>query len=183
MAKVKFGLKNVHYAKITETVGVRTYAKPVAIPGAVSLTIDPDGDEETFYADNTKYYVSRANNGYTGSLEIALLPESFKIDILGETKNADGVLIETANDKQSNYALLYQVEGDKEATRFVYYECSASRPTASQSTTTGTRTPATDTLDFSAIPRTGDQRIKAVADAKAVAYATWFATVYGPTAV
>ena len=62
--KVKFGLKNVHYAVGTDNGdGTLPYAKPVAFPGAKALTMDPEGDSSPFYADDMKYYVSYANNG------------------------------------------------------------------------------------------------------------------------
>ena len=56
--KVKFGLKNCHYAKATldpDTNAV-TFGTPVAIPGAVNLSLDPEGDTEPFYADDMVYY-------------------------------------------------------------------------------------------------------------------------------
>ena len=49
--KVKYGLKNVHYAVATETGGTLTYATPVPIPGGVSLTLEPKGEKAEFYAD------------------------------------------------------------------------------------------------------------------------------------
>ena len=74
--KVKFNLKNVHAAKLTvDNSGGYTYATPQAIPGAVSLSLDSEGDMTPFYADGQIYYRSVSNNGYSGDLEIALIPE------------------------------------------------------------------------------------------------------------
>ena len=94
--KVKFGLNNGHYAKITgfSENGTPTYAEPIRIHGAVSLSFDPTGESENFYADNGVYYVINNNSGYEGEIEIALVPTEFAKDILGETLDSNGVLVE-----------------------------------------------------------------------------------------
>ena len=66
--KVRFGLKNVYYAKLTEG-STNSFATPVAVPGAVSMTLDSNVANGTFYADNISYYTTFSNNGYTGTLE------------------------------------------------------------------------------------------------------------------
>ena len=57
---------NCHYAKATldpDTNEV-TFATPVAIPGAVNLSLDPEGDTEPFYADDMVYYTICTNLRY-----------------------------------------------------------------------------------------------------------------------
>lgn len=68
--KVKFGLNQVHYAKIKsfDEEGMPVYGNPVRIPGAVSLSIDANGENENFYADDSVYYVINNNSGYEGDL-------------------------------------------------------------------------------------------------------------------
>ena len=72
--KVKFGLCNVHWAKITQwgadadgTPTVPVYGESVRLPGAVSLSIDANGENENFYADDSVYYV--INNKHHQSCE------------------------------------------------------------------------------------------------------------------
>ena len=134
--KVKFGLKNCHYAKATfDEDGSVTYAKPVRIPGAVSLSMDANGEIEPFYADNIAYYVVNNNSGYEGDLEIALIPESFLTDIMHEELDGNGVLAENANVELEHFAFLFEFDGDQRHIRHVLYNCVASRPSIEGETT------------------------------------------------
>ena len=77
--KIKYNLKNVHAAKLTKGPdGAYKYEVPKAIPGAVSISLDAEGDSSPFYADGIVYFRSTSNNGYSGDLEIALIPEWFE---------------------------------------------------------------------------------------------------------
>lgn len=125
--KVKFGLSNVHIAKRTETDGNVTYGTPVALKGAVSFSIEPKTSDAEFYADNSLYFGNSTNNGYEGTLEIALVPDWFKKDYLGYEEDADGNLVDT-NAMGSSFAILYQEETDEDAVKYVLYNCAATRP-------------------------------------------------------
>ena len=108
--KIKYNLKNVHFAKLTETEeGKITFATPVPITGAVSMSMEAQGEISPFYADGIVYYKTAANNGYEGDVELAILPESFLTDILGETLDSKKVLIENAEAQQAAFALLFGV--------------------------------------------------------------------------
>ena len=184
--KVKYNLKNVHAAKLTETVaeGVTSYsyATPQAIPGAVSITLDAEGDSSPFYADGIVYFRTYANNGYSGDLEIALIPEWFRTEILKETLDTNGVLVEKADNTESvKFALLFEFDGDERAIRHVMYNCSASRPSIESSTKEETIEPGTETLSLTADPREdGLVKSRTGDTTSAETYANWYQSVYVP---
>ena len=186
--KVKYNLKNVHAAKMTETVqdGVTTfsYADPKAIPGAVSISLDAEGESSPFYADGIVYFRSSTNNGYSGDLQIALIPEWFRTEILKEELDAKGVLVENNKVTESTkFALLFEFDGDVNAIRHVLYSCSASRPSIESETKEDTIEPGTETLSITADPRS-DGLVKARTGDTTddTAYADWYKKVYVPTA-
>ena len=151
MNKIKYGLKNVFYAVATlATDGTATYSTPVAFPGAVSLSMEPQGEATTFYADNIAYWVSAGNNGYEGDLEVARVIDSFKQDILGYVKDSKDVLVEDMNTEAVHFALLFQFEGDEKATKHVMYNCTATRPAASGNTREDSITPETESVTITA---------------------------------
>ena len=182
--KVKFGLSNVHIAKITKGEnGAITYGTPFKIPGAVNLSLDAEGDNEPFYADNMKYYESYANNGYSGELEIAKIPDEFLKEILGQTIDSAGGVLETINDVISPFAFMYQIEGDETGTRFCYYNATVSRPSTEASTTEDTKTPNTDTLSITTSAREDNGQVRyklALSDTNKTEYDAFFDEVPEP---
>ena len=179
--KVKFGLSNVHIAKITETDGVISYGAPFAMPGAVSLTADAEGETTPFYADNIKYYIATSNQGYTGDLEVAMLAREFLTEILGQVEDANGALFESADDINARFALMGEIDGDAKKRRFVYYDCTATRPSAEMNTTEESKEPQTDTISITMSPRSTDRAVKAVIEPNEenqAVYDTFFTKVY-----
>ena len=181
--KVKYGLKNAHYALLTIAEdGTVTYGKPIPIPGSVSLTMDAQGDTSTFYADNMAYFVTAANDGYSGTFEVALIPDQFRQDVLHETMDeAAQVLVENINNQTSPFALLFEFDGDKKAIRHVLYNCTCTRPSVSGGTTTNTKEPSTETMNLTASPLpNGNTKARTTVDTPAAQYAGWYDAVWQP---
>jgi phi13 family phage major tail protein len=120
--------------------------------------------------------------GYDGDLEVALIPESFRTDVLKETADDNKVLVETANAETASFALLFEFDGDIRKIRHVMYNCSAARPKIESKTNEESREVQTETLSIQARPlasgyvkaKTGDKTIKQV-------YDDWYKEVYMPS--
>ena len=110
--KVKFGLKNGIMQFVTETDGEITYDTPKPIR-AVNLTLDAAGESVQFYADDSVYYEENTNDGYTGSLEMALIPDEFRVDVLGDEIDSNGALIENRDNKVKKFALMFEFDGTR----------------------------------------------------------------------
>ena len=185
--KVKFGIKNCYFAVATLAANnSATYASPKALPGAVSISLDAQGESTPFYADDIVYYTDIANSGYEGSLELALVPDDFKKDVLGYAADANGILYEDADAPAVHFALLFEFDGDKHAKRHVLYNCTATRPVVGSSTKTATAEPQTETINITATSvynaTISKNVVKAsVTPTEATQYNAWLTAVYQPT--
>lgn len=178
--KVQFNLKNVHYAVLISDGKDPEWNVPVPVPGAVTLTMDPQGNVTPFYADGIVYYQSVANNGYSGNLEMARIPDQMLQDIWGMTMDpADFVLMENSNVEPKSFALLYQIDGDMDEQYYCLYNCSGTRPGVGSTTNTETKTPQTQSSSISAVAlENGNVLARTTAMTPADIKTSWFEKVY-----
>ena len=181
--KVKFGIKNVHIFPITAvTLGVPTYGAVIPVPGAVSFSLDAQGDISKFYADNIVYYQSANNNGYEGDLELARIPDEVLEKIFKYAKDVNGVYCENAGTEFASFAMTFEEDGDESGTQFVLYNCTATRPSRTLNTIEDSKTPTTQTLNVSAVPLASGDVMGMTSDTTTDAVKnSWHSTVYLPT--
>ena len=181
--KVQFNLKNVHYAVMTDGGDAPTWSSPVHVPGAVTLTLDPQGDVSPFYADGIVYYQSVANNGYSGDLEMARFPDQMLQDVWGfEQVETDFVLIENTNIEPKAFALLYQIDGDADGQFYCLYNCTGTRPGIGSTTNTETKEPQTQSSTISAVSLdNGNVMARTTAQTPEGVRTAWFTKVYEKT--
>lgn len=186
--KIKYGVKNVFYAiaHIDETTGAATYDAPVRLPGAVNLSMEASGENTTFYADNIAYWVGNGNAGYSGTLELAVIPDDFRTAVLGDVVDDNNIIVEDLNASIAHFALLFQFEGDEKAVRHVMYNCTATRPAESGSTKTESIEPQTETINIAATSiycaslDTDIVKARTSASTAKADYDDWFTEVYQP---
>ena len=185
--KVHFGLKNVHYALITYTDGVPSWGSPVAVPGAVSLSLSKEGSDTDFYADDVKYFHLSGNSGYSGSLEMASFPPEMRKDLWGNViTGTSKLLVEDVDAQPAEFALMFEIDGDQTAERYCFLRCQASRPdvaSATKAESTEVQTQSCDMVAMAVIDPTADSEIngkvdyRTTADTPSAIYAAFYNAV------
>jgi len=161
--KVRFGLSNFHYGTYTEGEGgAVSLGTCLAVPGAVSINMDPETAEAIFYADNSKYNVSVRNNGYTGDLVMAKFPDAFKTAVLNYLAIADGGVAESKYLETKPMYIAFEVEGNLKKTRYIVYNVKPGHITENHATTEEDVEVATESLDLQMIGdnKTGIVKVK-----------------------
>ena len=176
--KVRYGLSNVHVGTLTVEDGTPTFGVPKAYPGAVNMTLTAEGESSTFHADNIAYYVTNSNNGYTGELEMAYLYDWFETQYLGNEESNEGMVVEKSGTPEQAAYIMFQFEGDINATKYIIYNVTFSRPDIEGGTVEDTVEPNTTTIPFTSIPLVTEfgNVIRAKVPSTASNYATFFTT-------
>lgn len=179
--KILYGIEQCYVAVLTETEDGITYGKPFPIKGTRGLNMDPQGDLTKVYADNIVFFKANSNQGYEGDLVLLITPEEFLTQILGQTKDKNGAILENADDKTARFALMFQGKGDEKARRWVFYDCVATRPSRENNTQEESIEAGEETMTITMSPRTSDKMVKAYmepSETNKQLYDTFFTKVY-----
>lgn len=159
--KVHYDLEDVYVAPLTGSLAEPQYGDYKKLDGAISMDLAAQGDVVKLRADGIDYYVSYSNTGYNGNLNLALVPDWFRQEYLGETMSeVDKVLVENASAEPTPFALSFAFKGDKAKRRHVLYNCISGRPNLAGNNKENPKEPDTESLNLTASPL-ADGRTKA----------------------
>lgn len=148
-AKVEFGISNLYIGTYTDNNGTVTLGSPVAQKGAVSLSLEPDGDNNDFYADNVKYWSGFSDNGFSGELEVAKFDLDVKKAFFGYVETADGGFGPKKGSARPMVYIMFQTEGDTQSRKVILYNVSLGQINREFSTIEESKEPVTETCDIS----------------------------------
>jgi phi13 family phage major tail protein len=185
--KVVFGLKNVHYSVISddEATGGSVYGTPIALKGAVEISLEPRGETSDFYADDILYYTTSTNAGYEATLTVANITPEFRRLVLGEEMGeTDMVMTENTNQRASKIAFMFEFDGDQKAVRHCLYNVTVTRPSITSATKTETAEPQSQELTMISAPREdGIVKRSTTVDTPPAIYDAWYSAVYEPAVI
>lgn len=152
--KVEFGISNLHVGTYSVADdGTVTLGAPYHQKGAKSFSPEQDSENNVFYADDIAYWSEYNEGPFEGDLEAALFDDAFKTQFLGYKLLTNGGLANVKNAVKPNVYIAFEIKGDKEKRRAIFYNCSLGSIKRSYETIEDTKEPTTETL---AVTCTGD---------------------------
>jgi len=155
--KVEFGISNLHVGTYSVgTNGTVTMGTPYHQKGAVSFSPEEQEENNTFYADNIEYWSQFIGGTFEGDIEVAKFDDLFKTQFLGYIAKSDGGIALTKNAIKPDTYIAFEVDGDAQKRRVIYYNCALGGIQREHKTTEGaTKTPDTEKIT---VKVTGDNK-------------------------
>jgi len=150
--KVEFGISNLHVGTFTEgTGGTVTMGAPYHQKGAIGFTPEQDSENNTAYADNIAYWSEYAEGPFEGDLTVMLFDEDFKTRFLGYVTTSKGGIGQVKNPVKPSVYVAFEVLGDAEKRRVIFYNCSLGTINREYNTVEDTKEPANEVLGITCV--------------------------------
>lgn len=180
--KVLFGFSDLYIGTYTVAQnGTVTMGAPYHQPGAVGFSPAANSDRNDFYADNIAYYTTYGNNAYEGDLVVAMFDDAFKTQFLGYVQLADGGLARVKNAAKPNVYIAFEVQGDFEKRRIIFYNGSLGDISREYATIEETTTPQTESIPVTFFGDNETGVTKVVYKESDAGFATLFTAPPAPT--
>lgn len=179
--KVEFGISNLHVG--TYTVGDNdtvTLGTPYHQKGAVNFAPEQDAENNVFYADNIAYWSEYTEGPFEGDLEVALFDDTFKTQFLGYKTLTNGGLAQVKGATKPNVYIAFEIDGDDQHRRCIFYNCSLGTITREYATIEDTKEPATETLGITCTGDNASGVTKATFKPDDAGYSTLFTAPTAP---
>ena len=182
--KVEFGISQLHVGTYTvDDQGVVTLGTPYHQAGAVSFSPEEQSEKSEFYADNIVYWAGYSGGSFEGDLEVAMFDDAFKTQFLGFVTLTNGGLANVKNAVKPNVYIAFQVEGDAESRRVIFYNCTLGAIKREFNTIEENKEPTTETLGVTCLGDNASGVTRAVLKPGDTGYDTLFTAPTAPVIV
>lgn len=159
------GLSNLHFAKITkdDSSGV-TYDEVISVPEIISVSIEPQTNETSLYADNMSVDVASTTPEYNISIELAGLSLEVRAFLLGHTYT-NGKIVVNSEDTAPFVGMAFESLTSKGTKRYSkFLKVKFTQPNENPQTKGENVEFQTATIEGKAIFRTYDSKSYEAAD-------------------
>nr|DAV68027.1 MAG TPA: tail tube protein [Caudoviricetes sp.] len=180
--KVEFGISNLHVGTydVNPSTGAVTMGEGIILPGAVSLSLEPEGDSNSFYADDMIFHSDYQDNGFSGTLKVARFTDDFKKKFLGYVETKDGGLASVKGAVKPALWVSFEAKGDKEKRRVLLYNVTLGGISREYETTSDKKEPATESSKITVIGDNATGLTQVVYNPSDTGYANVFTTPAKP---
>ena len=179
--KVEFGISNLHIGLYTVSdQDVVTMGTPYHQKGAKNFSPDQDSNDSPYYADDMLWWNEFTDGAITGDLEVALFDDAFKTQFLGYRTLADGGLAQVKNAVKPNVYIAFEIKGDKEKRRVIFYNCQLGTITREYAGIEDKKEPISEKINVSVAGDNATGATKAVYKKTDAGYSTLFTQPSAP---